>query len=127
MQGFRKSDPDLWQFSNDHFIRGRKDLLTEIQRKKTTAAGKEAAAPGTAAIEVGLFQLSHAWQSQVILSLPAQPGESTMALLLFEVCSREVLLGIVVAVSASSTVKSSLAGPMSFPRWYGRWYGLWPC
>ena len=66
VQGFRKSDPDLWQFSNDHFIRGRKDLLTEIQRKKTTAAGKEAAAPGTAAIEVGLFQLSHAWQSQVI-------------------------------------------------------------
>ena len=53
VQGFRKSDPDLWQFSNDHFIRGRKDLLTEIQRKKTAAAGKEATAPGAAAIEVG--------------------------------------------------------------------------
>ncbi|CAL5220052.1 g2002 [Coccomyxa viridis] len=53
--GFRKSDPDLWQFSNDHFIRGRKDLLSEIQRKKTTAGGKEAVAPGAAAIEVGSF------------------------------------------------------------------------
>jgi hypothetical protein len=63
VQGFRKSDPDLWQFSNDHFIRGRKDLLTEIQRKKTAAAGKEATAPGAAAIEVGLFQLSQAWQT----------------------------------------------------------------
>ena len=52
LQGFRKSDPDLWQFANDHFIRGRKDLLTEIQRKKTTTGGKETVAPGTAAIEV---------------------------------------------------------------------------
>ncbi|CAL5226116.1 g8933 [Coccomyxa viridis] len=53
--GFRKSDPDLWQFSNDHFIRGRKDLLSDIQRKKTAAGGKEAVAPGAAAIEVGSF------------------------------------------------------------------------
>ena len=55
-QGFRKSDPDLWQFANDHFIRGRKDLLTEIQRKKATAAGKEAGAPGAAAIEVHMLR-----------------------------------------------------------------------
>ena len=55
-QGFRKSDPDLWQFANDHFVRGRKDLLTEIQRKKTTAAGKEAGAPGAAAIEVHMLR-----------------------------------------------------------------------
>ena len=63
-QGFRKSDPDLWQFANDHFIRGRKDLLTEIQRKKTTAAGKEAGAPGAAAIEV------HKLQPHTCLVLP---------------------------------------------------------
>lgn len=33
--GFRKIVPDKWEFANDNFKRGRKELLTEIRRRKT--------------------------------------------------------------------------------------------
>lgn len=46
--GFRKIVPDKWEFSNENFRRGRKDLLIDIRRRKsanpstlvTTDAGK---------------------------------------------------------------------------------------
>jgi hypothetical protein len=57
-QGFRKSDPDQWQFSNERFIRGRRDLLKDIHRRKTQPGGGRdlANVSGNAAIEVGLWR-----------------------------------------------------------------------
>ena len=57
MQGFRKADPDQWEFSNEHFIKDRKDLLRGIHRRKnmhSNAQGHDALLGGNSAIEVGL-------------------------------------------------------------------------
>ena len=39
-QGFRKTDPERWEFTNEYFQKGRRDLLGSIVRRKPAGAAK---------------------------------------------------------------------------------------
>ncbi|XP_038878209.1 heat stress transcription factor A-6b [Benincasa hispida] len=54
--GFRKVDPDKWEFAHEGFLRGQKHLLKLIRRRKTTQPNASQQAPDPC-VEVGRFGL----------------------------------------------------------------------
>eukprot|EP00210_Caulerpa_lentillifera_P000435 g421.t1 len=59
--GFRKIDPDRWEFSNENFLKAYPDALVHIQRRKPTQTQQNFVMDSTpipnsnSAIEIGLF------------------------------------------------------------------------
>ncbi|CAI9774116.1 unnamed protein product [Fraxinus pennsylvanica] len=77
--GFRKVVPDRWEFSNECFRRGERELMCDIQRRKIAPPSSTSAAPPSPSLTVAAAQLVQSTPQPRVASLTDSGEEQVLS------------------------------------------------